>query len=148
MLGEKSKADARPDHPLRLIQIKTNPHTRRGKYAGGGTGPSSDGILRIVTNLVDVPVEILSDIYTHRWTVEIFFRFFKHVLGCRHLLSQNQRGIEIQTYMAIIACMLISLWTGKKPTLRTYEMICHYFTGLADAEELMAHINKLKSRDQ
>jgi len=145
-MGEASKADARPDHPLRLIQIETNPHTRRGKYAGGGTGPSSDGILRIVTNLVDVPVEILSDIYTHRWTVEIFFRFFKHVLGCRHLISRSRSGIEIQTYMAIIACMLISLWTGKKPTLRTYEMISYYFSGLADEEELLAHIEKLKSQ--
>ena len=45
--------------------------------------------------------------------------------------------------MAIIACMLISLWTNRKPTLRTYEMICYYFTGLADEEELLAHIAKL-----
>ena len=74
----------------------------------------------------------------------IFFRFFKHILGCRHLLSQDPVGIEIQTYMAIIACMLISLQTGRKPTLRTYEMICHYFTGLADEEELLAHIAKLQ----
>ena len=36
---------------------------------------------------------------------EIFFRFFKHMLGCRQLLSHNQNGIEIQTYSAIIACM-------------------------------------------
>jgi hypothetical protein len=27
--------------------------------------------------------------------------------------------------------------------LRTYEMICFYFTGLADEEELLAHIAKL-----
>ena len=53
-------------------------------------------------------------------------------------------GIEIQTYVAIIACMLIALWTGKKPTLRTYEMICFYFSGLADLEELLAHIAKLQ----
>ena len=53
-------------------------------------------------------------------------------------------GIEIQTYMAIIACMLISLWTRRKPTKRTYEMICHYFSGLADAEELLAHIAPLQ----
>jgi len=46
--------------------------------------------------------------------------------------------------MAIIACMLISLWTGRKPTLRTYEMICYYFTGLASEEELLAHIAKLQ----
>jgi hypothetical protein len=52
-----------------------------------------------------------------------------------------------QTYCAIIACMLISLWTGRKPTKRTYEMICYFFTGLADEEELLAHIEKLKPHD-
>jgi hypothetical protein len=144
-LGASSKPDKRPDHPVRLILIKTNPHTQRGKQPGGKTGPPSDGIPRIVTDLLDVPVEVIADIYRHRWTVEIFFRFFKHILGCRHLLSQDPVGIEIQTYMAIIACMLISLWTGRKPTLRTYEMFCYYFTGLADEEELLAHIAKLPS---
>ena len=38
-------------------------------------------------------------------------------------------------------------YTGRKPTLRTYEMVCHYFTGLADEEELLAHIQKLKPQD-
>ena len=40
--------------------------------------------------------------------------------------------------------MLISLWTGGKPTLRTYEMICWYLMGLADLEELLAHLARLK----
>jgi hypothetical protein len=142
-LGASVKPGKRPNHPTRLIMIKTSPHTQRGKQPGGKTGPPSDGILRIVTDLVDVPAEVIGDIYRHRWTVEIFFRFFKHILGCRHLLSQDRVGIEIQTYMAIIACMLISLWTGRKPSLRTYEMFCHYFAGLADEEELLAHIAKL-----
>jgi len=74
----------------------------------------------------------------------VLFRFFKHRLGCRHLLSDSPKGIKIQTYCAIIACMLIGLYTGRKPTLRTYEMVCYYFTGLADQEELLAHIAKLK----
>jgi len=87
------------------------------------------------------------EIYRYRWTIEVFFRFFKHVLGCRHLLSHDPVGIEIQTYCAIIACMLISLWTGRKPTLRTYEMICHYFTGLAEEDELLAHLAKLQKQD-
>jgi hypothetical protein len=145
-LGKGSKAAARPDHPIRLITIKTTPHVKRGKYKGGSTGHGSDGVLRIATSLLDVPAEIIALIYQYRWTIEIFFRFFKHILGCRHLLSHDQDGIEIQTYCAIIACMLISLWTGRKPTLRTYEMICHYFTGLADEEELIAHLEKLKSQ--
>ena len=142
-----SKAAARPDHPIRLVCVKCSPHTSRGKYGGGSSGVDSDGILRIATNLLDVPAEIISIIYAERWAIEIFFRFFKHLLGCRHLLSHNQNGIEIQTYCAIIACMLISLWTGRKPTLRTYEMICFYFCGMATEAELMAHIKKLKQQD-
>jgi hypothetical protein len=147
-MGQSSKGDAKPNHRMRLITIETTPHEKRGKYKGGSTGPGSDGVLRIATNMLDVPAEIIGLIYHYRWTIEIFFRFFKHVLGCRHLLSHSVKGIEIQTYCAIIACMLISLWTGRKPTIRTYEMICYFFTGLASEEELLAHIAKLKPQDQ
>ena len=141
------KADARPNHALRLVCIQGSPHTSRGKYRGGSTGPDSDGIVRIATNLLDVPAEIIGLIFRYRWAIEIFFRFFKHILGCRHLLSHDDNGIEIQTYCAIIACLLISLWTGRKPTLRTYEMICFYFCGMASEEELLAHIAKLQKHD-
>ena len=143
-IGKQGKEYARPDHPIRLLEIRTTPHSSRGKYKGGSTGPGTDGILRIATNLLDLPAEVIALIYIHRWTIEIFFRFFKHVLGCRHLLSHSRQGIEIQAYMAIIGCMLISLWTGRKPTLRTYEMVCHYFAGLAREEDLLAHLAKLK----
>jgi hypothetical protein len=146
-LGLSKKRDARPDHPLRLVMVRLTPHAKRSNRKGNtGMGPS-DGVLRIATNLLDVPAEIIAVIYQHRFTIELFFRFFKHVLGCRHLLSDDRRGIEIQTYCAIIACMLISLLTGRKPTLRTCEMISYYFTGLADEEELLAHLAKLKTHD-
>lgn len=148
-LGLSSKADARPDHKIRIITIVMKPHRSVGHYARrGSTGPSCDGFLRIATNLLDVPAEIIALLYHYRWTIEIFFRFFKQILGCRHLLSRAQNGIEIQTYCAIIACMLISLWTGKKPTKRTYEMICWYFVGMADLDEVLAHIEKLKRHDE
>ena len=142
------KADARPDHPLRLVCIATSTHTSRGKYGSGSTGPESDGILRIATNLLTVPAEIIGLIYRYRWTIEIFFRFFKHTLGCRHLISHSENGIEIQTYCAIIACLVIALYTGRKPTIRTYEMICYYFCGLASEEELLAHLAKLAAQDE
>ena len=144
-LGPHCKANERPNHTVRVILIKTTPHTKRGGRKGGTAGPPSDGVLRIATNLLDVPAEILADIFKHRWTIELFFRFFKHVLGCRHLLSTHRKGIEIQAYCAIIACLLISLWTGRKPTLRSYEMICLYFMGWATLEEITAHVSKLKS---
>ncbi len=136
----------RPDHAMRVVCVRINPHTSRGKYRGGSSGVDSDGVLRIATNLLDVPAETIALLFAKRWAIETFFRFFKHILGCRHLLKHDQNGIEIQTYCAIIASMLIALWTGKQPTLRTYEMICFYFCGLADEGELMAHIEKLKSQ--
>lgn len=141
-----SSADRQPDHKVRVICVRVNPHTSRGKYRGGSSGVDSDGVLRIATNLLDVPADVIALIFANRWAIEIFFRFFKHMLGCRHLLSHNQNGIEIQTYCAIIACMLIALWTGRQPTKRTYEMICFYFCGLATEDELMAHIEKLKKQ--
>ena len=148
LIGQSGKANARPDHKIRLVCVKCSPHTSRGKYKGASTGPDSDGVLRIATNLLDVPAEIISLLYAERWAIEIFFRFFKHLLGCRHLLSHQQNGIEIQTYCAIIACLLISLWTGRKPTKRTYEMICFYFLGVASEAELLAHLTKLKRQDE
>lgn len=144
ILGATSPAAGRPDHPIRLVLVACTPRQKTGGRKGGTAGPPSDGILRIATNLVDPPAEIIAQLYRERWTIEIFFRFFKHVLGCRHLLSTARAGIEIQTYLAIIACLLLALWTGGKPTLRTYEMVCLYLQGWADEEELNAHLKKLK----
>ena len=142
-LGAGSPRSKSPNHPVRLVQVRITPSRPRGKSPGGKTGPPSDGVLRIATNLLDVPVEIIAEIYRERWTIELFFRFFKHVLGCRHLLSTSRRGVEIQAYCAIIACLLLALWTGGKPTLRTFEMVCLYLQGWADQEELFAHLKKL-----
>jgi hypothetical protein len=133
-----SKRIEHPNHPVRLVTIRAEPHEKRG-----GRRHATLQEIVLATNLLDVPAEIIAILYRYRWTIEVFFRFFKHILGCRHLLSHDPVGIEIQTYCAIIACLLISLWTGRKPTLRTYEMICFYFQGWADEEELLAHIAEL-----
>jgi len=143
-LGTNRRRTGQPDHPVRVILIQVQPRQPRRK-GGRLAGPASDGILRIATNLLDVPAEVIADIYRHRWTIELFFRFFKHILGCRHLLSTDPVGIQIQAYCAIIACLLIHLWTGGKPTLRTYEMLCFYLQGWADLDEVQAHLAKLKT---
>jgi len=136
----KSVRIEHPDHTVRLVRVRVEPHPKRGGRRHHAT--SQDIVL--ATNLLDVPADVIAEIYRSRWQIEIFFRFFKHVLGCRHLLSEDPVGIEIQTYCGIIVCLLISLWTGKKPTLRTYEMVCLYMQGWADEEEFLAHLEKLK----
>src|SRR5665213_1323358 len=139
LLGKSSKAIDRPNHTMRLVIVKIKPHVSKGKYKGGSSGVDTDGFLRLATNLLDVPAEIIALLYAYRWTIEIFFRQLKHLLGCRHLLSHNQNGIEIQTYCAIIACLVIALWTGRKPTKRTHEMLCFHMMGWATIDELEAH---------
>ena len=52
-------------------------------------------------------------------------------------------GIQIQAYCAIIACLLISFWTGSRLTLRSYEMICMYLQGCADLDEATANSESL-----
>ena len=103
-----------------------------------------DGHEVILLTNTDLPAEVIGLIYRHRWQVELFFRWFKCILGCTHWLSESQQGLTTQVYVAIIASILIRLWFGRKPTRRTFEMICLYFQGWANGEELAAHIESLK----
>ena len=131
--------------PFRIVEVECTPHRKPSGHTGRG-GPEQGETLLIGTDMLDVPPEVIALIDKHRWAIETFFRFFKHVLGCRHLLSHCTNGIEIQTYLGIRACLLIALWTGRRPTLRTDEMICFYFTGLASQAELLRHIEKLPAQ--
>ncbi|MBI1315211.1 transposase, partial [bacterium] len=55
--------------------------------------PACDGVLRIATSRLDLPAELISQLYRHRWLIELFFRMFKQLLGCRHLLSTKHNGV-------------------------------------------------------
>jgi IS4 transposase len=93
---------------------------------------------------MDLPAETIALIYRYRWQIELFFRWFKCVLGCRHLMAHSVNGLTIQVYCALIASLLITLWTGRKPTKRTFEMLCFYFMGWATDREVATHIENLK----
>ena len=119
--------------PLRLVEVQTGKADAHGRPE----------VLLLATDRMDLDAELVALGYKFRWSVELFFRWFKCILGCRHLLSTSANGVHIQVYLAIIASLLISLWTGRKPTKRTYEMLCFYFSGWASEAELLAHLDKL-----
>ena len=144
-LGSKPVADHLKQQ-VRVIQLKTTEQTQYSSHTLPYRGRKAPETMLICTDRLDLPADVIALIYKCRWQIEIFFRFFKHILGCRHLLSYCDNGIELQIYAAIIACLLIALYTGRKPTLRTYEMFCWYLTGWADEDELAAHIEKLKKQ--
>jgi hypothetical protein len=61
--------------------------------------------------------------------------------------SKAPNGVRIQVYVALIASLLVSLWVGRPPTKRTYEMLCFYLSGWASEAEVIAHLNQLHRRD-
>jgi hypothetical protein len=103
--------------------------------------------LWLVTDRLDLPADLVALAYRYRWTVELFFRWFKCVLGCRHWLAEDANGVAIQVYVALIASLLIVLWTGRKPNRRTWEMIQFYLIGWVSLEELETHLERLPSLD-
>jgi len=154
-MGLSSKPAARPDHPIRIVVIEAEPHDKRGGRRGKTAGPANNGTIVIATSLLDVPAEVVALIYRYRYAIEIFFRFFKQILGCRHLLSHKPEGVLIQVYCAVIACLLLNLWTGRKPTKRTVEMFAFYFLGVATEREVLDHLSrpdntgvKLRAKDE
>jgi hypothetical protein len=123
--------------PLRVLQVDTGKTDSQGRPE----------VLLLATDRLDLDAELVALGYRFRWAVELFFRWFKCILGCRHLMATSRDGVTIQLYVGIIASLLISLWTGKKPTKRTLEMLQFYFAGLASEEELQEHIEKLQRHD-
>jgi Transposase DDE domain len=135
-LGGK-KAEGVLTQSFRVIQVDTGKTDKNGQRV----------ILTLVTDKLDLDAELIALAYRFRWQIELFFRWLKCILGCRHLLSTCQNGVEMQVYLALIASLLISLWVGRKPTKRTYEMLCFYFMGVAELDELTEHIATLKKQD-
>ena len=80
------------------------------------------------------------------WQIEVFIRFFKQILGCRHLLSTRPEGIEIQIYAAIICCMLVNILTGRKPDKWMVTLMSLYLNGWASDADVLRELKKPDNR--
>lgn len=83
---------------------------------------------------------LIALLYRHRWQVEMFFRWLKCILGCRHWLAESRRGVAVQTYLALIAAQLLALYSGTRPNRRQMEAIQFYLLGWADAAQTAAQL--------
>jgi hypothetical protein len=99
--------------------------------------------LWLITDRLDLDAELVALAYRYRWTVELFFRWLKCVLGSRHLIAHNQNGVTLQMYAALIVSLLIVLRAGRKPTKRTFETIQFHLLGWVSDEEFDAHLAAL-----
>ena len=113
-------------------------------------GAPADGSKDVVllTN-TDLPAETIALIYRWRWQVELFFKWLKCVLGCGgHWVSRSETGLTLQVYVALLASMLLNLWTGARPNKATFQLVCLYFQGWASEAELARHIEAIRPTAQ
>jgi hypothetical protein len=113
-------------HPLRLVVIER---------------PPSEPVY-LVSDRLDLSAELVGLAYRYRWSVELFFRWLKCILGCRHLLSHSRGGVALQVYAALIASVLVCLWTGRRPTKPLFELLAHYLSGWAGLDDVLRYLER------
>jgi hypothetical protein len=106
--------------------------------------------LLLVTNhsVQAVPAELISLIYRRRWSIELFFRWIKCILGCRHFFAESPQGAAIQIYLALIAALMLQLFTGSRPNKRVMEFLQLYMMGWATAQEVIELIQSQSLKTQ
>ena len=124
-------------HPVRRVELKVKPHPRRAR-----AGFRDVERIILATSHLDLPAELIALIYQYRYTVELFFRILKQLLGLRHLLSHRDEGLDIQIHCALIVCVLIQLISGRKPTKAMRNIVGWYLLGLAEAQDVIDFLNK------
>jgi hypothetical protein len=67
-------------------------------------------------------------------------------LGTRHFFAESREGVTIQIYLALIAALMLQLFTGERPSKRVMELLQMYVLGWATAEELARLIPKYSAK--
>lgn len=124
----------------------------RVRLGAGSDGPVgrlvrmeiNDHVFLLFTDREDLEADLVALIYKYRWQIELFFKWIKCILGCRHWFSESLEGMKIQVYCALIASVLLVLWTGGKPSKRQWEALQLYWMGWVSLEELTAVLTAQK----
>lgn len=150
--GEKN--GKRIEQPLRLIKVHVqNPPANNLKPRLARVSRKVKSVrvsdeefdVWLATDRLDIPAESVAQLYRYRWQVEIFFRWLKCTLSCRHLLAHSENGLHIQIYTALIASLLVVLWTNRKPNQLSLLILGLYFQGWASLSDVLKHIRSLKT---
>ena len=65
--------------------------------------------LRIISNDLTSPAEVIADLYKTRWQIELFFRWVKQNLKIKRFLGTTENAVRIQLTVAMIAYLLVRM---------------------------------------
>jgi hypothetical protein len=140
-----------PDRPLTEADRRAGVvWDRRVRFGVHGDGPvfrvvrveANGDVFHLVTTREDLSAELIGLIYRQRWQIELFFKWIKTLLNCRHWLAESPAGVQIQIYCVLIASLLLMLWTGQRPNKRRVESLQWYWMGTANEEDLVTLLQR------
>lgn len=121
-----------------------DPKHKRGKHAAPGKNPTTHELI-LLTDRFDLDASDVVAIYKYRWQIEVFFRWFKCVLKCRHLFAESPNGMALQMYAALIASLLVVIYTQRKPTKMLLWLLQLYVQGQAEWSHVEKELAKSKT---
>lgn len=130
-----------------------------GRRAGDTQSPTlrlvcvrgvSGEILVLATNLgfEELSAADVALLYKKRWEIEYYFRWIKCVMGCGHWMAESRNGVTIQTYLALIASLLLQLQLGHRPSKRVWELLQWHQSGMLEDGELDSLLAKQLAREK
>lgn len=96
----------------------------------------SGGVVRLLTNLLEIDAWVVALLYRHRWQVELFFRWLKCFANFTHLISASREGVLLSFYVAVIGVLLMYLHTGAKPSKYAFSLLGLVANGASTLEEI------------
>lgn len=154
LLGNVTRKAIGPDRELSEEDRKAGVISDRLEELGcRGGGPvlriieihSEGKVLLLATTRMDLPAHLIGLIYRYRWQIELFFKWFKTMLPCKHWIAESPQGVAIQIYTVMIASLLLMLWTGRRPTKRQMEALRLYWMGFINDQELTQVLGSQKN---
>ena len=65
--------------------------------------------LVLLTNQFDVPALVITELYRHRWQIELFFKWIKQHLRLRAFYGRSQNAVRCQVWSAICAYLMVAI---------------------------------------
>lgn len=139
IIGDQVVTPANPrlglSTPVRLVEIV----------------PPTAGVepVRLLTNRLDLPAELIGVLYRHRWQIELFFRWLKCVVRQQRFMSESADGITLQLYVALIGTLLIMVETGERPSKYDFATLSLVASGMLTLDEVLAGVaRRRRAREQ
>ena len=116
--------------PLRLVEL---------------AAPGEPEAVRLLTNRLDLPAELIGTLYRHRWQIELFFRWLKCVAGQTRFRGESADAMTIQLYAALIGTLLISLEIEGRPSRYDFTQMSLVMSGLVTLDDAHAVMRRRRA---